>query len=104
MLCVVGGHLMKNEQKNEYVARETILSFLSDAEVARVSTAETAPRLGIGDEYIDLEDLGRGVQRALGTIESAMGRVLPRKAVQDDTWARIVAQLRLPPRQGPSLA
>jgi hypothetical protein len=89
---------MKNEQSIEYIARDVILSLLSDAEVARVSTAETAPRLSNGDEYIDLEDLERGVQRALGAAAS-MGHVLPRKAIGDDTWTKIVTQLGAMPRQ-----
>jgi len=83
---------MMNDQRIEYIARDRILNRLPDAEVARVSPAETAPRPSNRDEYINLEDLGRGVQRALRAT-APMGRVLPRKALQDDTWTRIVAQL-----------
>jgi hypothetical protein len=76
--------------------RNGILSLLSDEEVARVSTAETAARLLDGDEYIDLGQLEQGVRRAEGTA-TPLGRVLPRKAVHELTWSKIVTQLGAPP-------
>jgi hypothetical protein len=88
---------MKKEQRIEYIARDKLLSLLSDSEVARVSTAETAARLSDGDEYIDLEDLDRGIQKAQGAT-APMGRIVPRKAVGDDTWTRIVTELEAMPR------
>ena len=76
----------------QYVTRDSILKMLSEEEVDRVSTAETAVRLSDGDEYVDLEQLDRGVQRASGA-KTDMGRVLPRKAVLDATWSKIVTEL-----------
>ena len=76
----------------QYVTRDSILKMLSEEEVDRVSTAETAVRLADGDEYVDLEQLGRGVQRAHGA-KTDMGRVLPRKAVLETTWSKIVTEL-----------
>ena len=78
-----------------YVTRDSILKLLSDDEVARVSTAETAVNLASGDEYIDLERLDKGGKRAAGKADasSPMGHVLPRKAVREATWAAIVALL-----------
>ena len=55
---------MKNDERTAYVTRDTILKLLSDDEVAKVSTAETASRLADGDEYLDLEHLDKGVRRA----------------------------------------
>ena len=46
---------MKTAQRTEYITRDTILRLLSDDEIARVSTAETAAHLAKDDEYIDLE-------------------------------------------------
>jgi hypothetical protein len=86
---------MKNDQRAEYVTRDSVLKLLSDDEVAKVSTAETAARLADGDEYLDLEHIDRGVQRAGGTA-TPMGRVLPRKAVHADTWSKILTQLAAP--------
>jgi len=75
--------------------RDAILGLLSDEEVARVSTAETAPRLAVGDEFLDLEQLDLGVRRA-PAMTAPMGQVLPRKAVHERTWTKILAQLALP--------
>jgi hypothetical protein len=84
-----------------YVTRDSVLKLLSDDEVARVSTAETAARLADGDEYLDLEHLDQGVRRADGTA-TPMGRVLPRKAVHADTWSKILMQLAAPAPDVPS--
>ncbi len=83
---------MTHDQRQRYLTRDGILSLLSDAEVASVSTAETAERLTDGDEYIDLTNLEQGVQRAHGETMT-MGPVLARKAVQDQTWQNVVEQL-----------
>ena len=87
---------MQNEQRKEYLLRNAIMNLLSDAEVARVSNAETAVRLLDGDEYLDLEQLSGGVLRAHSAptpTSTPMGRVLPRRAVHQDTWNKILKQL-----------
>ncbi len=83
---------MKNDTKADYVTRDSILKLLSDDEIARVSTAETAAQLADGDEYLDLEQLGHGVRRALA-VPTPMGRVLPRGAVDERTWTKILKHL-----------
>ena len=88
---------MKNDDRAAYVVRDAILKLLSNDEVAKVSTAETATRLADGDEYLDLEHLDLGVQRAGGAAATPMGRVLPRSAVHPDTWSAIVTRLNAPP-------
>lgn len=80
---------VSTQGRTEYVTRDTILKLLSDDEVARVSTAETAACLTEGDEYIDLEEPDRGVQRAPSSPTTPMGHVLPKKAVQEKTWHEI---------------
>ena len=74
-------------------AREGIMKLLSHDENARVSNAEAKP-LSAGEEYIDLGDLEAGVQTATAemTAEDATA-ILPRSAVHDQTWKRILAQL-----------
>lgn len=84
---------MKADPRTEYITRDTILRLLSDDEVARVSTAETAARLAKDEEYVDLEAPDDGVQRVLEDDAISMGRVLPRKAVHEKTWRQIVALL-----------
>jgi hypothetical protein len=72
------------------------MALLSDDEVARVASAETAASLSKGDEYVDLEMPERGAQR-VASQPPTPGSVLPKKAVREDTWKKIVAQL---PRLG----
>lgn len=55
---------MKHDDRDRYLTRERVLNLLSDDEIARVSTAESGPRLEYGEECLDLEALERGVQRA----------------------------------------
>ena len=83
---------MKNIPRSTYVTRESVLMLLSDDEVAAVATAETAAHLTDGDEYLDMEHLDKGMQRA-DRKKSPMGRVLPKKSVHKNTWRKIVKQL-----------
>ena len=62
---------MSDAERREQIARDSILKLLSDEENARVSTAEAGPRLSEGAEYLDLERLDRGVQRASATTPKA---------------------------------
>jgi hypothetical protein len=90
---------MSDAERREQVTRDSILKLLSDEENARVSTAEAAPRLTERAEYLDLEYLDRGVQRASATTaKGTMGRVLPRSAVSEKTWRNIVERLAGEPR------
>ena len=81
-------------KRNEYVTREEILRLLSDEEVARVSATEGAPTLVDGDEYVDLEHLNQGVRLMQAATKVTMGNVLPRSAVHDATWSRILRAAR----------
>jgi hypothetical protein len=78
--------------RTEFVFRHNILGMLSEDEVASVSTAETAMGLSDGEEYVDLEQLDRGVRLAAGTF-TPMGRVLFRRAVSEATWSKVLTQL-----------
>jgi len=92
---------MHDEQRSQYLNRGGILKLLSDEEIARVSRADSAVRLQAGEEYLDLGDLEHGVRRALGAAMS-MRHVLPRKAVDAETWSGILAllpRLRVAPAQ-----
>jgi hypothetical protein len=87
-------YAMSVVKRAEQVARDSILKLLSDEENAQVSTAEAASRLTEGAEYLDLEHLDQGVQRAkASTAKARMGHVLPRSAVSEETWRKILAQL-----------
>ncbi len=84
---------MTSKQENVILRRESILELLSDDETAKVSRAEETSRLVDGDEYVDLEDLASGVHRVQGTTRVAPGRALPRSAVSEGTWTRILKTL-----------
>ena len=84
---------MTDARRAEHVTREAILMLLSNDEISKVSTAETAAGLPEGAEYLDLEHLDRGVQRASAATKGMMGHALPRAAVRDETWTKILAQL-----------
>jgi hypothetical protein len=75
------------------MTREDILQILSEGEVASVGTANAQAQLGNGDEYLDLEQLQQGVQRAKSGV-TPMGHVLPRKAIYEDTWRRVLRRLK----------
>ena len=77
-------------QTENALNREAILKLLTDAEVSMVSRAEGEQRLVEGDQYIDLEDLESGVQLVQATPRTAPGHALPRSAVSEGTWAKIV--------------
>jgi hypothetical protein len=85
---------MKTDKPGYYITRASIMELLSDAEVANVCKAETTAELPEGDEYLDLERLDQGVSRA--RAGTPMGRVLPRKAVEERTWSKILMQLPAP--------
>ena len=84
---------MKTDKRATYALRDSVLKMLSDDEVGRVSIAETGAALAEGDEYIDLGQMQRGVQQADGA-KTVMGRVLPRAAVGEGTWNRILTSLQ----------
>lgn len=79
--------------RDDQVARDTIMKLLSDEENARVSTGEATARLDEGAEFLDLQHLDRGVQRATAVSQVPMGNVLARSAVSAATWRNILARL-----------
>jgi hypothetical protein len=68
------------------------LALLEEWEFAGVRVAVTDARLARGEEYLDLDQIQDGVQRGVGT-DTLLAHVLPRKAVHEDTWRRILRQL-----------
>jgi hypothetical protein len=75
---------------DQAVTREHIMALLTDGEVAKVSGAEAARRPVEGDEYIDLQSPGSGVHQVHAVSAVHPGHILPRSAVSDATWARIL--------------
>ena len=84
---------MANTERAELVKRDEIIKLLSDEENAKVSTAEAASSLAVGQEYLDLEHLDQGIQRMSTSSRVTMGHVIPRSGVHDATWTKILAKL-----------
>ncbi len=76
--------------KKSYLTRESVLNLLSDDEIAKISAAESRP-LVEGDDYVDLEHPERGVLKVIAGSAPRPGSALPRSAVRDETWGRVVA-------------
>jgi len=82
---------MSDTQRTELLARDTVLKLLSDTESARVSSAEGTANLEDGVEYLDLEHTQAGIQVFQRATSPAMGTIVPRNAVSDATWSKIIA-------------
>jgi hypothetical protein len=48
----------------------------------------------VGDEYVDLQHLDKGVQQAFGPTKHE-GNLLPRNAVHETTWRKILSSIGL---------
>lgn len=68
--------------------KEEVLNLLNDDEVARVARAEEI-ELAAGEEYVDLEHLDKGVQKASTTSRSSIHTLIPRSALSEKTWREI---------------
>jgi hypothetical protein len=85
---------MTAAERAEYVSRDTILKMLSDEEMAKVGTAESATGLKEGEQYLDLEHLDKGIQHAQASMSKlTTSHIVPRSAVRGETWSKILAQL-----------
>lgn len=71
---------------------DVIIALLSDDDIASVDRHSAAAEHSDVDEYVDLEQVDQGVRRGLGPPRPIC-RVVPRKAVHDATWTKIIACL-----------
>ena len=84
---------MNEPKPRPILTRDHILQLLSDGEFASFSGASTEAPLRRGQQYLDLGHLAQGVQRADGSPTSTAD-FLPRHAIHEDTWRRILRQLK----------
>lgn len=77
-----------------YVTRDAVLKLLTDDEVARVATLEAGPELGVGEQYLDLARLELGVREVEAGRPLDMAHVLPRSAVSEETWSKLLLEAR----------
>ena len=83
---------MTQASQTELTTRANIMKLLSDGELSSISSAETETHLRRGDEYLDLEHLQQGVLKADGSTPR-IPHALPRKAIHEDTWRRVLRAL-----------
>jgi NADPH:quinone reductase-like Zn-dependent oxidoreductase len=93
---VLTGRQSNAAARAQCATREHVLKLIADGELADLSQGSAGERIGNGDEFLDLEQLGRGVQRGQ-TGTTPTGQVLARKSVHEDTWRRILRQLAAAP-------
>jgi hypothetical protein len=86
---------VKADNRAQYVTRDIIMNLLTDNEVASVTHAGTTVCVTNGDSYVDLENLGRGVQH-VDARSSFTGTILPQKSVQEKTWNSILEKMQHP--------
>ncbi len=89
---------MNQQYEPQQAPIDNVIALLSDDEVARVN-AQAADNLSDFDEYLDLEQPAKGVQRGPGSARPIC-RVLPRSALRASTWAKILAWLGTAKRVG----
>lgn len=80
------------EERSEYLTRDDVLRLLGGGELA----GALPTGLKSGDEFLDLDHLARGVQRA-GASTALTGNFLARKSVHEPFWQRLLTQLSAAP-------
>lgn len=81
-----------SDKSNGYVLRDKVLKLLADAEVVQVSTVEASSELAIGDQFLNLDALEQG-PRYSADAQRPTANVLAKKAVHEETWAKILNEL-----------
>ncbi len=81
------------EDVDQQGVRNTIVNLLSDLETAKVSNAEDRSAMSEGDEFVDLSDLAKGVQKVGSKQMAHPGEILPKSAVSEATWKKICDEL-----------
>ncbi len=76
----------------EYVIRKQVRELLSADELARIELAGAANDMADGDEYLSLDHVSLGVQRAAASAPPR-GSVVTRAAVGARTWDQILGLL-----------
>ncbi len=86
---------MDPKKRTDHLRRTRVINLLTDNEVVRVSMAETTRALEEGEEYLDLLHLDAGVRRAPRDVPE-IRNALPRNAVQESTWRKLL-EILVPP-------
>ena len=85
---------MARSASSAQIEKEDILALLTDAEIGKVSMAETKKSLAPGEQFVDLDNLAAGVQMIEGPGAPDTHDLIVRSAVGTETWSNIVERLR----------
>jgi hypothetical protein len=84
---------MKPDLLTEYRVRRQVVELLSEAEAARLQTVLSSGVLQDGEEYIEVDHVSLGVQRAPAGMLPGRSRLILRRALDAGTWSQLVTLL-----------
>jgi len=91
----LGGHADESTPASEDKTLHTRLNMLGADEIARLLVLESGARLEQGGTYLDLDDLGRGPFKAIGShVVGERDRYVAKREVDYELWNRLVGQGR----------
>lgn len=84
---------MKTDLLTEYRVRRQVVELSSEAEAARLEQVLSTGVLLDGEEYIEVDHVSLGVQRARAGMLLGRSRLILRRALEAGTWSQLVTLL-----------
>ena len=84
---------MKPDLLTEYRVRRQVVELLSETEAARLEKVLSTGILQDDEEYIEVDHVSLGVQRARTGMLLGRSRLILRRALDADTWSQLVTLL-----------
>ena len=84
---------MKPDLLTEYRVRRQVVELLSERETARLEKVLSTGILQDDEEYIEVDHVSLGVQRARAGMLPGRSRLILRRALDADTWSQLVTLL-----------
>jgi hypothetical protein len=84
---------MKQDLLTEYRVRRQVVELLSETEAARLEKVLSTGILQDDEEYIEVDHVSLGVQRARTGMLLGRSRLILRRALDADTWSQLVTLL-----------
>jgi len=84
---------MKPDLLTEYRVRRQVVELLSEAEAARLAKVLSTGTLQDDEEYVEVDHVSLGVQRARAGMLLGRSRLILRRALDVDTWSQLLTLL-----------
>jgi hypothetical protein len=84
---------MKTDLLAEYRVRRQVLELLSETEAARLKKILSTGVLQDAEEFIEVDHVSLGVQRAPAGMLLGRSRLILRRALDADTWSQLLTLL-----------